>query len=514
MQETRKGTTEASDQLIRRAASGGGIALVGNVVDKGLRFPLEMLLARVLGAADYGSYSLGYGLAIIAGELSMLGLPSGVVRFGALYRGVGDLRRVKGTLSSALVIATLCSLTAAGGLFVLAAPISGVFDMPGLARVLRVFALAFPFYAITLMAAYAAGAFQAIRSQTVVANICRPLANLAVVAIAFLLGFRLLGAVYGFLISWVISAGFGLYLLTRIFPDLVSGLEPAYEVGKLLRFSLPVLLVGCSHLLLGQTDRIMLGYFRASKDLGIYSAAAVISQQAGLITYSFGYIFCPIISDLYHRREFGDLQRLYKTVTRWIVSVNVVLLVLLILFSRQIMAIFGSEFTAGGLVLVVLAAAHLIGYVSGGALVGYVLRMSGKQDIELINAIVLLVLNIVLNLWLIPLYGILGAAVATGISFTVISALRIAEVCLLLQMHPYDRNYHKSFVAAAVVVLLAVFLSRWTMTAPYWIFVMAALALLYFVVLFFLGLEYEDRMIWETIKSRISRPSLSTGTSR
>jgi O-antigen/teichoic acid export membrane protein len=295
---------------------------------------------------------------------------------------------------------------------------------------------------------------------------------------------------------------------------MVSGLEPAYEVGKLLRFSLPVLLVGCSHLLLGQTDRIMLGYFRASKDLGIYSAAAVISQQAGLITYSFGYIFCPIISDLYHRREFGDLQRLYKTVTRWIVSVNVVLLVLLILFSRQIMAIFGSEFTAGGLVLVVLAAAHLIGYVSGGALVGYVLRMSGKQDIELMNAIVLLVLNIVLNLWLIPLYGILGAAVATGISFTVISALRIAEVCLLLQMHPYDRNYHKSFVAAAVVVLLAVFLSRWTMTAPYWIFVMAALALLYFVVLFFLGLEYEDRMIWETIKSRISRPSLSTGTSR
>ena len=104
MQKARTLKTETSDQLIRKAARGGGIAFAGNVVDKGLRFPLEMLLARVLGAGDYGSYSLGYGLAIIAGELSMLGLSSGIVRFGALYKGVGDLKRVKGTISSALLM--------------------------------------------------------------------------------------------------------------------------------------------------------------------------------------------------------------------------------------------------------------------------------------------------------------------------------------------------------------------------------------------------------------------------
>jgi len=512
MPEVRAPTTDASDQLIRKAAQGGGVALAGNLVDKGLRFPLEMLLARVLGAADYGAYSLGYGLALIAGEISLLGLPSGVVRFGALYQGTGDLPRVKGTLQAALVLSTLSGIVAGGGLFVLSSFLSGVFDMPGLARVLRGFALAFPFYVLTLMTAYAAGALQAIKSQTVVANICRPLAHLALVAGAFLLGLGLLGAVYGFLLSWVVSAGVGLYLLKRIFPDLVSGLRPAYEVRTLLRFSVPVLLVGCSYLLLGQTDRIALGYFRASEDLGIYSAAAVISQQAGLITYSFGYIFCPIISDLYHRKEFRDLQRLYKTVTRWIVSVNVVILVLLIVFSQQIMAIFGSEFAAGGSVLVILAAAHLIGYVGGGALVGYVLRMSGRQDIELINAVVLLLVNIALNLWLVPLFGICGAALATGVSFTVISAVRIAEVYVFLQMHPYDTNYHKPFIAAAAVILLGVVLSPWIMATPYWIIGMATLFVIYFVVLFFLGLEYEDQMIWETIKRRIRRQSVPLGT--
>lgn len=504
MQKPQTQTTDTSDRLIRKAAKGGGIAFAGNIVDKGLRFPLEMLLARVLGAGDYGTYSLGYGLVIIAAELSMLGLSSGIVRFGALYKGIGDIKRVKGTLSSALRISTLSSIVAGGLLFLFSASVSDMFNMPKLVNVLKIFAFAFPFYIITLMAGHGAGAFQAITCKTAITNICRPLANVTIVAIIFLFGFRLLGAVHGFLISSAISAFFGLYLLKRIFPDLVSELKPSYEVGKLLRFSLPVLFVGFSHVLLGYTDRIMLGYFTASKDLGVYSAAATISQQAGLITFSFGYIFCPMISDLYHRNEFKDLGRLYKTVTRWIVSINVVILLLLILFSKQIMGLFGSEFTSGWVVLVILSSVHLIGYSTGGALVGYVLRMSGKQDIELINSIVMLVTNITLNFWLIPQYGILGAAISTGTSFALINIARILEVLVLLRIHPYDTNYYKPFVAAFVVIILSVFISMLNSSRLFWMIIIVVLPIVYFSVLYFLGMEYEDKMIWQTVKRRIN----------
>ncbi|MCK4824009.1 oligosaccharide flippase family protein, partial [bacterium] len=281
MQELRTPRTEPSDQLIKKAVRGGGIAFAGNVVDKGLRFPLEILLARVLGAGSYGSYSLGYGLAMIGSKLSMYGLTSGIVRFVALYKGTGDIKRVKGTLSSAFVISTLSSIAVGGLLFLFSGSLSKMFNMPELVSVLRIFAFAFPFYVITLMVGNAARAFQAIKYEVAVTNICRPLANVAIVSIVFLLGFRLLGAVYGFLISSAISAFFGLYLLTRIFPEIVSELKPSYEFKKLLRFSLPVLFVGFSYVILGQTDRIMLGYFKSSKDLGIYAAAAIISQQAG-----------------------------------------------------------------------------------------------------------------------------------------------------------------------------------------------------------------------------------------
>jgi len=504
MLETGIPETESSDPLIRKAAKGGSIAIAGNVINKGLRFPFEILLARVLGAEGYGSYTLGYGLAMIGSKISMLGLSSGIVRFASLYKGTGDINRVKGTLSSAFMISTLSSIAAGGLLFLFSGYLSRVFNMPELVNVLKIFAFAFPFYVITLMAGNAARAFQAIKYEVAVTNICRPLANVVIVSIVFLLGFRLFGAVYGFLISSAISAAYGLYLLKRIFPDIVSELKPSYEFRKLLRFSLPVLFVGFSYVLLNQTDRIMLGYFKASKDLGIYSAAAIISQQAGLITYSFSCIFCPIISDLYNRNEFRQLEKLYKTVTRWIVSLNLVLLLLLILFSKKIMGIFGSEFISGWLVLVILSSVHLVGYSTGGALAGHVLQMSGKQDIEFINAMVMLIINVALNFWLIPIYGILGAAVATGVSYAVINIARITEVYRLLRLHPYDTNYHKLFIAAFAVIILFAFLFVFNVLSLSWIFSVIILVIVYFTALYFLGLEYEDKMIWETIKKRIS----------
>ena len=132
------------------------------------------------------------------------------------------------------------------------------------------------------------------------------------------------------------------------------------------------------------------------------------------------------------------------------------------------------------------------------------MQMSGKQDIEFINAVVMLTGNIILNLWLIPIYGILGAAIATGIAFASMNAARILEAYILLGIHPYDRSYHKPFVAALIVVLLAVFLSTLGMARPYWIINMAILCIAYCTVLYALGLEYEDELIWKTIKRKIN----------
>lgn len=504
IQELQTSNSETSEQLTKKIAKGGGIAFAANTADKGVRFLLQILLARVLGASSYGLYLLGYSLTMIASQVSVLGLATGTVRFAALYKGVGDIKRVKGTLISTFAISTLASVVAGILLFLFSGRISQIFNMPQLSGVLRVFAFALPFYVFMIMAGYSARAFQAIKYEAAVRNVFHPIANIVFVSIFLLLGFRLLGVIYGFLISSAISAFFGLYLLTQIFPEIVSELKPSYEFKKLLRFSLPVFVVGFSYSILLETDKIMLGYFKASEDLGIYAAAANISQQGALIVYSFSCIFGPIVSDLHNRREFTELENLYKTLTRWVLSLSLPILIVMILFSKQIMGIFGPEFVSGWSVLLVLSCGRLIIYCMGSVLAGYMLPMSGKQDIEMVNTFVMAVLNIALNFWLIQIYGILGAAIATGISIAITDIMKITEVRILLGMQPYSRSYHKPFVACLAALLVTVLLPIIRISSFHWILRLAIFFVVYFLILRCLGLEDEDVRVLRAVRKRLN----------
>ena len=93
---------------------------------------------------------------------------------------------------------------------------------------------------------------------------------------------------------------------------------------------------------------------------------------------------------------------------------------------------------------------------------------------------------------------------ATGASYAVINIARLVEVYMLLRIHPYDTNYHNPFVAGFAVIFLSMFLFILNVSRLSWVFSVIILIIIYFVVLYFLGLEYEDKMIWETIKKRIS----------
>jgi len=128
--------------------------------------------------------------------------------------------------------------------------------------------------------------------------------------------------------------------------------------------------------------------------------------------------------------------------------------------------------------------------------------MSGKQDIELVNAVVMVTLNIILNFWLVQKYGVLGAAVATGVSTALVNIAKVVEVHTLLGIHPYDASYYKPFIAGVTVVLLFLFSSWLNISKSYWILYVLLLTIVYFFVLCLLGFEHEDKVVWNTVKRK------------
>lgn len=489
-------------QLIRQMAKGGSIAFIGSAIGKVANLGLNVLLGRRLGTGAYGLYVLGTSVIGIGTSVASLGLTQGVVRYGAMYHGEADKARIKGTIVSALQISLTCSVVLASVLFICARLVSErVFNEPGLTNVLRILSLALPFYVLTGITAAFAQSFKRIEYQQGI-NLFHAMTNLGLVGVAFLLGFRLAGAMCGFLASGVLSAGLGLYFLVRIFPDINSVVKATYQSTQLLRFSLPMLFIGFSHLSLNYTDRIMLGYFRKSSDVAVYNAASVLARTLTIFLVSFAAIFSPIISDLDKKGHHDELAQLYKIVMKWLFDLTLPFLLILSIFSKSLLHAFGIQFTSGYLALIILALSRFLSSTMGPT--SKFLQMRGKQNIDLTNAIGLVFANIVLNMALIPRFGIEGAALATCVSIASINTLRLAETYKIYHVLPYDKRLSKVIAPACTAILVGTACANFV--SSHWVCLLLgpiSMAVSYFLVRMLHGFDQEDILVLNAIRVRI-----------
>jgi O-antigen/teichoic acid export membrane protein len=260
--------------------------------------------------------------------------------------------------------------------------------------------------------------------------------------------------------------------------------------------------VGLSHLLISRTDRIMLGILGSAEDVGIYNAAATLSVQAALFLASFNAIFAPTIADLFHKQRMKELAALFKTTTKWIFTLTLPVVLVFVLFAWPIMRVFGPGFSAGSLVLISLGIAELVN--AGVGSVAFMLTMTSRQNIELLNSIALGSLNVVLNLILIPKLHVLGAAIATGLSIALINILRLIEVYWLYKVHPYKLSYWKPIVAGGVATLVWIGIRRmWNVTGWIWIIAIVLFGVVYMLAFVALGLDDEERLILKAVKGLI-----------
>jgi O-antigen/teichoic acid export membrane protein len=493
---------QALSDAVQQVAKGSTQMSVGSLLGKTMSLVLQVVLSRALGPMAYGIYTLGQTVVRFVHKGAGLGLESALVRFGADQLGQGQVAHLKGTLLASLAFGTGASVVGGVLLFFAADPLAtSVFGDPALGPVLRLFALSLPFMVLIPLLASAARAFHRMDVDARIRNVFLPLFNLAFVAVAFVLGFRLGGAVVAFVLAAATTTGIGVYLLWRIFPDLTSELKSVYQPGRLLRFSLPMLGAGMMGLLMNQVDRLMLGVLATSQDVGIYSAAAVMASQLAFVLQAINASFSPLIASLYHRGRIAHLRRLFKITTRWIVTLTLPACIVLVLFAPVLMGIYGPGFRAGASVLSVLALAYLIDASVGSS--GYMLQMSDHTHVVLANNIAIAALNVGLNIWLIQWYGMVGAAIATGAAIGLVNVVKLIEVRWLLGLHPYEAEYGKPLLAGGVSAA-AGGLALMLLPGPWsWIVGLPATFIAYVGVLYAFGVSDEDDIVLAPLRARL-----------
>ncbi len=451
----RPGPPSAQRREYLTIAKGAGTIAAGMIIGHGLRYVFQVIIARSLGTHLYGLFILGLAVFNVVGMLAECGFASGVVRFVALYRGEGDERRVKGTVLLALKWTALSGSLMTLALAASAHPIAvHFFHKPELSAVLRTLSLGILCSALTAMLVSATKGFKIMTYSALINEVFQPVLRVGLACLAVLaLGFGLSGVLGAYLIPLWLSPVLAYYYLLRIFPEVrQKGVSPISEKGRFLDFSLPMLFVQFFGLWATSIDTLILGHFKASQEVGIYSAAQKTALVGNLIFVSFNSIFAPLAADLHNRKELPLLSLYFKTVTKWMLTLSLPIYLILILRADSFLLIFGKEFVRARSSLIVLSLGW-IGYsVTNSA--SSMLAMSGRQKLRVLNMSGLLGLTLLLNLILIPRYGLAGAAFAISISLSLFGLTELGQVYFLLKVHPFRKDFLKPLAAGAAAFLL------------------------------------------------------------
>jgi O-antigen/teichoic acid export membrane protein len=205
------------------------------------------------------------------------------------------------------------------------------------------------------------------------------------------------------------------------------------------RFTLPRSFAAIFRVGVQWIDVLLVGAVMTPADAAIYAVASRLLQLGLFVATSVGQVAQPLFAGLIAGGHRDRAKHVFQTATGWQVAVVWPQYIVASFFAALLLRIaFGGDYVEGAVVVAILAVSTMVGAAAGP--VDMLLLMAGKSTWSLWNTGATLGVNIVLNLILIPEYGIVGAAVSWSISRLLANALPLAQVFSYLHLHPFGRG--------------------------------------------------------------------------
>jgi len=385
------------------------------------------------------------------------------------------------------------------------------FKDPGLESALRWVAIGLPSACFTVAALSATQGFRTQRPNALAGNMLEPVLRIVLTVLVLVMGYGLNGSIIVMQVASIVTSVVAFVWLRKLMAQ-HPRVTPRYEIRVVMRYASISWLSSVAQQGLVWADIVLLGLFLSPSDVGVYQVATRIVLVGGVATVALNASLAPRAADLFQRRELQVLKRLYVASSEWLVRMELQLLVFLFVCTEPILRLFGPEFTSGVTVTRILIVGTLIDAATTQG--GIVLNMSGRNAMNMFDTVAALVLNIGLNIVLIPHLGINGASLAWAVSLTLIGVLRAIQVHhYVIDAYPLSWKVLKSLFAAVVAMAVGLPLEAWLPARWGWVIVGAVITAVYFGVLVALGLEEDDRIIVHDLVDRVRPARTRSATS-
>ena len=488
--------------IAKKIGKESSITFVGLLYGNLNRYLYTALLARWVGPEFLGIYSIANSIMLISEVFAKMGLETGIMRFISRLNPDLDKEKINLLIGSSLKMVSVFSLSIMIILIISSGTIvDNYFNGQSLLKpVLIIFAIAIPFNALIQISAFATQGFKRLKYKTIVTQFLNP----TILLLSMVFCYWFMSKEYTIMIP-ILTTGVIGFLFMIIVLKKVSGFKNNQILEskinyELLKFSYPLMFVTILQTLMHWMDILMLGYFTNPLTVGLYHPAARTAGLLQALLLSFLSIYAPLAAQFHSQGDKVKLSNTYQLVNRWLLIFAIPISAVFILFPEKVLLLFGSQYLESSQVLVLLTIATFTQAILGAA--GPTLSMSGYTKLVLFNSIGTFILNFGLNIWLIPIYGILGAAIATLASLTIIGLIRVTQVYFILKINFLNLKLIKPILSG--LVCYSVLIAIKPLIIEYSTFITLFIAIftsifVFGLILFLLKIEDEDKDILKSL---------------
>lgn len=377
-------------------------------------FGVTLFLTNNFEAELVGQYDISRSVLIIVGTVCLMGFNQSIIYYSGYLKSKAALSSINLLYLKMLRIILLSAVVLFGIYYLIPeSAVNALFEKNVYVIVLKTLGV-LVFYALTILNIEMYRAINKIEVAEVLRNVIRHLFFfIAIIALdamsqhAYLIDVFLLNFVFLAILTTI-----AIFVSLRKLP--LEENKEHLSFKTIIKRSYPMSISLMSFLLMQNTDIILLGKFGSFTDVAHYAVAVKLTMIIALVLSSVNAVYAPKFSELFNKGLFVQLREDIKKSTRLIFALTAPVILAMLVFSETVLSFFGPGYNNAALALKILLAAQIINAMSGS--VGIYMNMSGNERVFQRILIISLILNVVLNLILIPKYGLMGAAVATSIS--------------------------------------------------------------------------------------------------
>ncbi len=413
---------------IKKILRGSTYYFIGSILATILAYLTKFVLVRNLSVEDYGLFFAVFTFVLFFSLFANLGMGKGLGRFIAEYGFKKKYKEIKSLIAGSFLI----QMIASGIIIIIFWSISdylaiNYFKDIRASNLLRILVFYLPLITIYNKIRAIFQGTKNIKSFSLTESILNGAVFLIVMTgITFGLG------IYAPAIAYI--SALILFILIFISSALKSiqyfKLKPKNIIAenrKLLLFSLPLMITTVGGLLITYFDTLMLTYFDTLDKVGIYNIIYPSALLIVIIGVSIGSTLLPILTELWSLKKKKEIRSVLKIINKYLLILCLPIVIILMQFSREIIRIlFGKAYLAGVVAFNIILIGALFKVFSTINVYVLIAFKKPKKIMKIFLSGALL--NVILNLFLIPLYSITGAAIASGLSFALMMILSVYYV--------------------------------------------------------------------------------------